>query len=588
MNHSLVPRSPETPPEHLGSTPEAAHELEQAWSHSETSLHQALGTLHLGVTQQNGFPHYHDEQDVLVPNAGIVARFSQSSGGYTGIEVRALGDETVEALNIDASGAGTLWKAPEEHRHGYATLSSDSGNMGGSSKLKAEDWARHNFGNPGAQVGIVRVTTSDGNRRFFAVGADFQGRPDSWRVSGKILELSPNFDEGVLALEAARKALPVGASAAETSRNDYEINPTLIKSYKDAFRHATPDVFVLHAPEGTTERAKQFSSAGLDLMIAMTEQQPDIFDGLEKQLDELGRRVRLVGGQEKRDITSGSFLDSLRDPLSARLTYLRNLKKMVDTSYSRPDEAYQYAFFAEQLFNVLEPAIDSREVRVDGNSAAMQQLQQLLEADAEKSSKEAENRAEVLQGSYMDPEHSEDITEERVLELGDATTIDLNAAPLLSKKQTYEAFNNTSHTDGSNFSTRERGYRGKTVAMLKIGDQTYAVVDARKSHEYFEGILSSKTGNHYSVGDERDKPPFILLQLSGKVDPMYGESVRGWTPFTNPAYDHKTQKILDITQPGAERYGQYGARGAVLEMPDDHTVLVRSTSETVTVTTARQ
>ncbi len=588
MTQQLLPRSPESPSGFNNGSAEHANQLEQAWSHPDVALHQDLTTTFLGTRYNNGYPIYQDTHDTIVPQVGIIVRYTQSSSGYTGVEVHGLENTKVAALNIDASGANTLWKNPGAHDDGYVALTSDTGNMGRSSALKIEDWAQQNFGNPGAQLGIVRVTDASDSHRYFAVGADFQGQPDWWHVSGKVIEVFPNFDEGALALAAARKMIPASSSTAEISeKHTVNVDVNLITEFKDAFRHATPDVFILHAPEGTAERAKKFTSAGVGLMKAMTERQPSIFNGLEKDLDELGRRARLVGGQEKRDVTSGTFIDSLRDPLGARVTYLKNIKDMIDSGNARNDDAHYYTFFAEQLFSILEQSIADKNVMLDASNASMQKLEHLLKMDREQGQDAVKRRAEVLRGTFMDPERANDVAQEHHLAVGGTVSIDLNATPLLNPNQTYEAFYEHGRTDSLGLSSRERGYRQNTIAILAVEGRHYALIDTREANGFIGGYLLSKTGNNYYKGEDKARSPFMLLQLSGTIDPMYGESVDQWMYNFSRSFDAKTQKVKDITEPPAELYGAYGTRGVELEMPDDHTVLIRSSSEPAVVSTAR-
>lgn len=588
MTQHLIPRSPETPPDISSSSAEYANAIDQNWGHPDMALYQDLSTIFLGTRYENGRPKYHDNRDIMIPLAGLVVRYTQSSAGYTGIEAQGLEGNSVAALNIDASGPNTLWTKPEENGNGRVTLTSNYGNMGRASALKIEDWAQQNFGNPGAQLGIVRVTDATERRRYFAVGADFQGKPDNWRVSGRVLEVFPNFDEGALALAATRKMLAVSTSAAETSEKpNVRVDADVVAAFKDAFCHATPDVFILHAPEGTAERAKMLTSVGVGLMKAMTERQPSIFNGLEKDLDELGRRARLVGGQEKRDVTSGTFIDSLRDPLGARVTYLENIKHMIDTSIPRDDVAHKFSFFAEQLFSILEQSIADKNVMLDASNASMQMLEHLLKTDREQGDDAVKRRAEILRGTLMDPECANDVAQEHHLAVSDTVSIDLNATPLLNPNQTYEAFYERGRTDSLGLSSRERGYGQSTVAVLTVEGRGYALIDTREAGGFIGSYLISKTGNHYSKGEDKARPPVMLLQLSGKIDPMYGESVTQWAYNFSRPFDAKTQKVMDTSEPPTQPYGAYGTRGVELEMPNDHTVLIRSTTEPVTVRTAQ-
>ncbi|MDO8265654.1 MAG: hypothetical protein Q7T41_01775 [Candidatus Saccharibacteria bacterium] len=173
---------------------EAPKEVGLQWARTEadsSGIVRVVNGVHLGaIIGSDGWNNgYKDEHTQPVPDAGFSFKVSQASYGYTGISAEAMEGHRVDALDVDVNTGEYSWKGPRNHSD-EVTVSSDRGKM---QEVKPEDWGLVNLGKTGGRAGIIRVTSKvDGNVRYYALGADFQGEPDNWRVTGSLVEVTPN------------------------------------------------------------------------------------------------------------------------------------------------------------------------------------------------------------------------------------------------------------------------------------------------------------------------------------------------------------------------------------------------------------
>lgn len=144
---------------------------------------------------------FKDEHFQQVPDMGITVGVEQASYGFTGISAEALPGFRVDALRMAKDGSYT-WEGPPDHTR-RVWVNADWGNM---QSLPAELWQADNLGNPGNLAGIIRIYNEEQDTaRFFGMGADFRGKPDSWLVGAQMIEIYPNIPTG---LEGGMQALP--------------------------------------------------------------------------------------------------------------------------------------------------------------------------------------------------------------------------------------------------------------------------------------------------------------------------------------------------------------------------------------------
>jgi hypothetical protein len=158
----------------------------EKWSQPESGLDRRFEGVHLG---RIGNTHsFKDESRTPVPEAGITFNVVQNSAGMTGIYTEALPDYSVEALQFDEKTNQLKWAVP--HPSGSDVLV--SGDWGELVTDKPVDWSKGgNFGIEGSHAGIVRVTDTNGEAKYFFLGADFKGESDDWTVTGGIVEVKP-------------------------------------------------------------------------------------------------------------------------------------------------------------------------------------------------------------------------------------------------------------------------------------------------------------------------------------------------------------------------------------------------------------
>lgn len=141
-----------------------------------------------------GLGEYKDEAWVGVSQAGFTIIVKQTSYGLTGISVTPQEGYTIEALHIDKETKQPVWVPTHDHYEGYkiVRVAEDRGNLG-VIPVDSPAWKQENMGNSGWRGGVVQVTNErTGETRYYAVGANFSGRPDSWNAYPALVELRVN------------------------------------------------------------------------------------------------------------------------------------------------------------------------------------------------------------------------------------------------------------------------------------------------------------------------------------------------------------------------------------------------------------
>lgn len=177
----------------------------QAWAPTGEAVVPVVYGVHLGSKIEKGGWNagFIDESDTPVPDAGLIFRVEQASYGYTGIAAKPLPGYKLEALDMSPQATKVNWVSDED-TGGCVRVAADWGKM---SDVPAENWAETNLGIPGGKAGVVRVTDPSNKVRYFVLGADFQGEPDNWRVTGMMTEVEP----AQTALPTDRTALPANS-----------------------------------------------------------------------------------------------------------------------------------------------------------------------------------------------------------------------------------------------------------------------------------------------------------------------------------------------------------------------------------------
>ena len=150
-----------------------------------------LPGVYLGRLENNT---YQDEVTTALPDAGFAFGVHQGSHGYTGVLARPHEGYQIEAAYYDRETHHLQWAAPEA-AIGYVAVSADHGNL---DSIDYSEWSSKNLGNPGPQVGIIRVSHAGKGYRYFALQAAFEGEPDAWYVTRELIEIEPS---GPLSLE---------------------------------------------------------------------------------------------------------------------------------------------------------------------------------------------------------------------------------------------------------------------------------------------------------------------------------------------------------------------------------------------------
>lgn len=506
-------------------------EIEPAWESPSTALEVHLPGVFLGnIVDHDGWLQAHkDRHEQPVVEAGIGFVVSQSSAGGTYLWAKAMTGYQVEALNPDASSRRSMWRAAPEGEE--VSVDSDWGKIG---SLKADEsfLGMKNVGNPGVRSGIIRVTDPEGGQRHYFMGAEFSGRDNDWRVTGAMREVWPNeqMQLAVTPRALSGKVLDPGLISHELEAT-VPIDAMTVDALTTAFEHATPDVWILHAEPASATAAEKFSHVVLNLLTTIAKQQPEILDGTEEQVDELGRRARLInrGTQER------GFLKSLASDEENRVSYLESVDSTIAVIEANSGNAHSFTFFTKQALDILKTAF-RQGIKFDlrQSSSLVTDIEEIVQADVEQNKAAQSKRAEVLRGSILDSEvHPEGLAYRSAIP-GQKVEIDLDAKPpLLTPEQTFEAFYYDGQTDSG--SARTEGYRQSTLAIIEIGGKRHALIDARFYDSFLgprrreKGSMGSgrttKTGNHYYKG-ERDDSQFKLLEISNDpVDQRYGVRV---------------------------------------------------------------
>lgn len=518
---------------------------EPQWRRQETDLYIDLDGVHLGALKgANGWnAGYRDSYETPVPEAGIEVGVEQSSAGYTGVYALGLEGYKVEALNPDASSRKTMWRGGER-----AQVSYDHGNMAGSNM---QDWVTANFGNPGTRFGVVRVTGPEGEVKHYALGADFKGEPDNWRVKGRLVEVRPSEQ---LSLTAHKHELESGITDQDSSdpslikgntADGIRIDGGTVQDLETAFRHATPDVWILHAYERSAKAAGEFASLTMELLAEVAKSNPGLMDGTEELVDELGRRARLIDRKTRSD--REGYLNSLDDDEAARIVYLNAIRQLANSRVSNSDKAHNYTFLTEKAFEVLKMSFsEGGAISIDRDSPLALKVTETIEADQRETTAAQHKRAEVLRGTVFGSESARSGAVYHAAIPGQKVEIDLaDVKPLLTKEQTYLAFFYDNQTDTN--SARTEGYLQSTIALIDIDGIKYALIDTRKPNGFMGNGRSTKTGNVYSKG-ERESGQFKLLQLlKGPEDPRCGQKVLEADYSFGGEYDRDIQPIYDFT-----------------------------------------
>ena len=160
------------------------------WHQTQPEPVRRFDNIHLGRFQpEPGTPyHYRDAVDTHLPYDGFSVRVAQGSQGATVLSAIAAQGYEVAAAEFDAEGE-LQWRAKSPGRENLV-IAAGSGNWS-LGRLETRDYSA--LGNPGQYWGVLRLTAqASGAVRYYAVGADFEGEPDNWRVRGTVLEVAPN------------------------------------------------------------------------------------------------------------------------------------------------------------------------------------------------------------------------------------------------------------------------------------------------------------------------------------------------------------------------------------------------------------
>lgn len=173
----------------------------------------------LGATpNRNGWGQTHrDSAETPTPD-GFTFGISQNSAGFTGTYARPTEGHTLEALRVDEVTGLPIWESTIPELEDMVRVSADYGRLVTEPETPWKDNIREGFGNPGAQVGIIRVTGPDGAVKYFAMGAEFEGREDAWRVEGSYAEVFVHNPDALDYMESNRTKALEAADAAEAAK----------------------------------------------------------------------------------------------------------------------------------------------------------------------------------------------------------------------------------------------------------------------------------------------------------------------------------------------------------------------------------
>ncbi len=170
----------------------AAHDLqpgaETRWTPAENGLELPISGFYLGklVGADGWGAGAIDSKKIPVPEAGFGLEAVQSPLGHTELRAEALEGHRVEAADLDAETGVTSWRGPDII--GSLRVDIDGGN---SQQVPISDWLKTELGNPGVRGGVIRVTDPEEGVKYYAIGVNFKGEADHWKVEGGVVELIP-------------------------------------------------------------------------------------------------------------------------------------------------------------------------------------------------------------------------------------------------------------------------------------------------------------------------------------------------------------------------------------------------------------
>ncbi|MDB5159764.1 MAG: hypothetical protein JWO99_27 [Candidatus Saccharibacteria bacterium] len=167
----------------------------ESWTPLEAGLSIPINGVHLGrIEQPEGGATYKDEAHTLVDEAGFIFTVTQSSAGFTGIYVNPTEGHAVSTLAVDPETKVPQWAEPSISDP-QILVSGDWGQLVNNPDILDAKWDDDTkFGEAGVHAGIIKVTSADGQTRYFGLAADFAGQEDNWDVTGKIVELAPKSE----------------------------------------------------------------------------------------------------------------------------------------------------------------------------------------------------------------------------------------------------------------------------------------------------------------------------------------------------------------------------------------------------------
>lgn len=548
----------------------AQQAAEQLWQRPEIGFYKELHGAFLGATPRsnNMGSTYKDEHDEALPEVGIIVRASQSSAGYTGISALPLKGFTVEALNPDASSKKTMWRGTSwQEEDNEVNVCSDFGAM---ETIANEDWATANFGNPGTRFGVVRVTNEDdGTQKFYALGATFRGEPDSWHVTGKIVEVQPTEkmaiasavqELGGTGVQGVLDSLLNGSDQPDADEQSFmqsvlgvekepvhTLEVATINDLYEAFTAATADTFsyadgpgyffsdddsrsslLTYTAHNAAEMAKQtrhsaaktYAQITVELLQQIAKCCPQVMFNTEASIDKLGGLVRRLDTSPNNG--TKSFLYLLDDDETARVEYLQNLLELINSYAATEQNESKYEAVAHSAFALLKNiTIVAPQVVLPQNAPVLQQVSKMIQADHEHVAVLKHQRHEVLRGSVLDQEAPKESTEVKALVSLQKVMLSTEGyTPLLTSEQTSAAFYYT-RLKGSG-GEQAFGYDAPTLAMIVVGDKRYALLDMRSRGTVRRSKATGTADNHYNARGEQ----FVLLQLQ-QQDDRYGTATIG-------------------------------------------------------------
>jgi hypothetical protein len=152
-----------------------------------------FGPVHLGQEGQS-----FRNREPFTTKDGFVIEVSQNSFGGTFIRAIPVDKEKSKLETLVKSGKGiqAQW-AESNEKSGKVTVKGNWGNLD-SPELNGQSYSAvyDKFGNPGIRYNLIRVTDIPSNsQKIFAVGAEFEGKADDWRVETAYFEVTPSLPQ---------------------------------------------------------------------------------------------------------------------------------------------------------------------------------------------------------------------------------------------------------------------------------------------------------------------------------------------------------------------------------------------------------